>query len=155
MWINCFTTPASYIANDTERGIENSSLQKTMVHGSVQCVVRKCTIRASGEMQTTPKVLCRCLSICCSSFWTDTVFCFEQNILPVLKYRSSEVFSGEINHMKRFLNKWHKGCKREVLSEQWIVALKSELAEGELLGGVLSKNISVSNENLRGNLCCT
>jgi hypothetical protein len=27
-------------------------------------------------------------------------------------------------------------------------------AEGELLGGVLSKNISVSNENMRGNLCC-
>jgi hypothetical protein len=27
-------------------------------------------------------------------------------------------------------------------------------AEGELLGGVLSKNIHVSNENMRGNLCC-
>jgi hypothetical protein len=27
-------------------------------------------------------------------------------------------------------------------------------AEGELLGGVLSKNIHVFNENMRGNLCC-
>jgi hypothetical protein len=27
-------------------------------------------------------------------------------------------------------------------------------AEGELLGGVLSKNIHVFNENMRENLCC-
>jgi hypothetical protein len=27
-------------------------------------------------------------------------------------------------------------------------------AEGELLGEILSKNISVSNENIKGNLCC-
>jgi hypothetical protein len=27
-------------------------------------------------------------------------------------------------------------------------------AEGELLGEILSKNISVFNENIKGNLCC-
>jgi hypothetical protein len=44
---------------------------------------------------------------------------------------------------------------RFVVDVLWVgCAGLSELRRGELFGGVLSKNIHVSNENMRGKLCC-